>query len=472
MYEIRDTRYAERSKAYLEGVRSIHFIGIGGIGMSGLAKVLLEKGYLISGSDRKKNTLTEHLEKRGATIYQGHLSSHLAGANLVVTSSTIPSLNPEVQEAKRKKIPLISRGALLGELVNEKEGIVVVGTHGKTTTTSLICSLLHRGGKNPTMFIGGELNDIGGNSQLGKSEYVVAESDESDGSFLFLSPKISVLTSLEDDHLDYYGSEDKLLRAFIQFLRRLKPGGTLIINKDNPGLDKVLKGSSLAASQKLITYGINSPAHLLAENIKLEQFGSSYEVNYKGRSMGNINLPLPGKHNIYNSLASIGVGTTLGIKWNEIREALSLFKGIKRRFEVIGEKRGILVVDDYAHHPTEIKVTLKAAARLKRRTVAIFQPHRYTRTKMLLSKFAHSFERADILLLTSIYAAGENPLPGIDGKLLFEKVKEERRKQTYYFPTFKEIINFLRKESKEGDLILTIGAGDINKVGESFLSSV
>ncbi len=453
----------------LKGVRSIHFIGIGGIGMSGLAGVLLEKGYLISGSDKKKNTLTEHLEKRGATIYQGHLSSHLAGADLVVTSSIIPSLNPELQEAKRKKIPLISRGALLGELVNEKEGIVVAGTHGKTTTTSLICSLLHRGGKNPTMFIGGELNDIGGNSQLGKSEYVVAESDESDGSFLFLSPKISVLTSLEDDHLDYYGSEDKLLGAFIQFLKRLKPGGTLIIDKDDPGLNKVLKESSLAPSQKLITYGINSPAHLSAENIKLEQFGSSYEVNYKGRSMGNINLPLPGKHNIYNSLASIGVGITLGIKWNEIREALSLFKGIKRRFEVIGEKRGILVVDDYAHHPTEIKVTLKAVARLKRRIVAIFQPHRYTRTKMLLSKFAHSFERADILLLTSIYAAGENPLPGIDGKLLFEKVKKERRKQTYYLPTFEKIINFLRREAKEGDLILTLGAGDIDKVGKLFL---
>jgi len=290
----------------LKGARSIHFIGIGGIGMSGLAGVLLEKGYLISGSDKKKNTLTECLEKRGATIYQGHLSSHLAGADLVVTSSTIPPLNPEVQEAKRKKIPLISRGALLGELVNEKEGIVVAGTHGKTTTTSLICSVLHRGGKNPTMFIGGELNDIGGNSQLGKSEYVVAESDESDGSFLFLSPKISVLTSLEDDHLDYYGSEARLFGAFTQFLKRLKPGGTLIINKDDPGLDKVLKESSLAPSQKeltplpfplpygertkvrgkrkflynLITYGINSAAHLLADKIRLEQFSSSYEVNY------------------------------------------------------------------------------------------------------------------------------------------------------------------------------------------------
>ncbi len=482
----------------LKNVRSIYFIGIGGIGMSGLAKVLLEKGYLVSGSDKKKNALTERLEKEGATIYQGHLSSHLAGADLVVTSSIIRPDNPEVQEAKRKKIPLISRGVLLGELVNGKEGIVVAGTHGKTTTTSLICSVLHRGGRNPTMFIGGELNDIGGNSRLGKGEYVVAESDESDGSFLFLSPKISVLTSLEDDHLNYYGSETELLKAFIQFLERLKPGGTLIINKDDSRLDKVLKGSFLAPSQKeltsssfplpygerikvrgkrkslynLITYGIDSPAHLSADKIRLEEFGSSYEVNYRGRSMGNINLPLPGRYNIYNSLASIAVGLTLGIKWDKIKETLSLFQGVKRRFEVIGEKSGILVVDDYAHHPTEIKAALRVAARLKRRTVAIFQPHRYSRTKMLLFKFSGCFEEADILLLTSIYAAGEAPLPGIDGKLLFEKVKKLRRKPTYYFPTFREIINFLKRESKKGDLILTIGAGDINKVGKSFLSSV
>ena len=459
----------ENTDDILKRNKRCFLIGIGGAGMSAIALVLHGMGFMVSGSDIKESRYTNVLKNEGIKIIIGHSKKNIEGADIVVYSAAIPDNNMEMETARGKGIPILARSDILAWILNSRNGIAISGTHGKTTTTSLICSLLHRGGKNPTMFIGGELNDIGGNSQLGKSEYVVAESDESDGSFLFLSPKISVLTSLEDDHLDYYGSEARLFGAFIQFLKRLKPGGTLIINKDNPGLDKVLKGSSLAASQKLITYGINSAAHLLAENIKLEQFGSSYEVNYKGRSMGNINLPLPGKHNIYNSLASIGVGITLGIKWNEIKEALSLFKGTKRRFEVIGEKRGILVVDDYAHHPTEIRVTLKAAARLKRRTVAIFQPHRYTRTKMLLSKFAHSFERADILLLTSIYAAGEAPLPGIDGKLLFEKVKEKREKQTYYFPTFKEIINFLRKESKEGDLILTLGAGDINKVGKLFL---
>jgi len=453
----------------LEKVKSIHFIGIGGIGMSGLARVLLEKGCLISGSDQRKNIFTEQLEKMGAIIYQGHSASYLAQPDLVVVSSVISPRNPELQKAKKKKIPVISRGTLLAHLVNRKEAIIIAGTHGKTTTSSLVWSLLRQAGEDPTVFIGGKVNDFGSNGKLGNSKYVVAESDESDGSFLLLSPKISILTSLEDDHLDYYGSEDKLVEAFVQFTMRLKPGGTLIINRDDTRLNKMLKSVPLSSSQKLITYGINSPADLSASKIKLEQFRSFYEVNYRKKNMGSINLSLPGQYNIYNSLASIAVGLSLGIEWEKIKKSLSLFSGVKRRFELIGEKFGTLVLDDYAHHPTEIKVILEAAARLKRRIITIFQPHRYSRTKILLSKFATAFQRTDILLLTEIYPAGEDPIPGIEGKLVFEKVKEKRRKKTYYFSTFQEIIDFLKGECRKGDLILTLGAGNINELGRCFL---
>jgi len=453
----------------LEKVKSIHFIGIGGIGMSGLARVLLEKGCLISGSDQRKNIFTEQLEKMGAIIYQGHSASYLAQPDLVVVSSVISPRNPELQKAKKKKIPVISRGTLLAHLVNRKEAIIIAGTHGKTTTSSLVWSLLRQAGEDPTVFIGGKVNDLGSNGKLGNSKYVVAESDESDGSFLLLSPKISILTSLEDDHLDYYGSEDKLVEAFVQFTMRLKPGGTLIINRDDTRLNKMLKSVPLSSSQKLITYGINSPADLSASKIKLEQFRSFYEVNYRKKNMGSINLSLPGQYNIYNSLASIAVGLSLGIEWEKIKKSLSLFSGVKRRFELIGEKFGTLVLDDYAHHPTEIKVILEAAARLKRRIITIFQPHRYSRTKILLSKFATAFQRTDILLLTEIYPAGEDPIPGIEGKLVFEKVKEKRRKKTYYFSTFQEIIDFLKGECRKGDLILTLGAGNINELGRCFL---
>ena len=453
----------------LKGVKSIHFIGIGGIGMSGLAKVLLEKGYLISGSDQRKNIFTEQLEKMGATIYRGHSASYLTQPDLVVVSSIIPPCNPEFQKAKKKGIPVVLRGTLLAYLVNRKEAIIIAGTHGKTTTSSFVWSLLHQTGEDPTVFIGGEVDDFGNNSKLGNSKYVVVESDESDGSFLLLSPKISILTSLEDDHLDYYGSKNKLMQAFVQFAMKLKPGGTLIINKDDSCLNKVLTSISLSSSQKLITYGINSPADLSANNIKLDQFSSFYEVNYHKKNMGSINLSLPGKYNIYNSLAGIAVGLNLRIEWEKIRKAFFFFSGVKRRFELIGEKSGILVLDDYAHHPTEIKVTLEAAIRLKRRIITIFQPHRYSRTKILLSKFATAFQKTDILLLTEIYPAGEDPIPGIDGRLLFKKVKEKRKKETHYLSTFQEIINFLKRECCKGDLILTLGAGDINEVGRSFL---
>lgn len=439
--------------------------------MSGLAQVLLQMGYLISGSDKKKNNLTQKLQVKGATIYGGHDPSHLKGVDLLVFSSIIPANNPELLEAKRKKIPAISRGKLLGCLIRDKESIVVAGTHGKTTTTSLISSILHGAGKNPTMFIGGELNEIGSNSQLGGNRYVVVESDESDGSFLYLLPKICVLTSLEDDHLDYYGSQSKLIKAFIQFAHNLKPEGTLIVNKDDLWLKKALKRISLHYSQRLISYGIDSEADVAASKVRLEASASSYEVRYRGKEWVSITVPLPGLYNVYNSLAAITVSRSMGIGWDQIKMSLSSFEGVKRRFEPLGQTgSGALVIDDYAHHPTEIEEVLKAAKRIKPRIIVVFQPHRYSRTKLLLSKFARCFGDADILLLTKIYPAGESPIPGVNGRLLFDEVKGHRSKPTYYFSTPEQILHFLRKESGKNDLILTVGAGDVWEVGKRLLA--
>lgn len=438
--------------------------------MSGLAKVLLNMGHQISGSDVKLNPLTKDLAMRGADIHQGHHPSYVGKANLVVTSSAISSHNPELLEAKKKKIPVVPRGTLLAYLINKSEGIIVAGTHGKTTTTSLICSVLDEDDKDPTMFIGGEFNAIGGNSKLGKGEWVVAESDESDGSFLLIRPKISVLTNLEDDHLDYYGSRGKIRRAFLQFAQKLKPGGTLIVNKDDPNLRDLLAKVQLSSSQKIITFGTKSPVDLLAKQITLEGFSSFYTPIYRDKLLGKVRIPLPGEYNVYNSLGAIATALALDIPWKSTKKAILSFGGIKRRFECIGKtSSNILVVDDYAHHPTEIKAILKAARRLKRRVVAVFQPHRYSRTKILLIKFTHAFREADILLLTPIYPAGEAPIPGIDGKILFERVRETRGKDTYYFSSEEKILNFLEDRSKEGDLIITLGAGDIGRIGRKFL---
>lgn len=453
----------------LRGMKSIHFIGIGGVGMSGLAKVLLKMGYQISGSDVEPNPLTGNLESLGACVYQGHHPSHVGRANLVVTSSAISSYNPEVLEAKKKKIPVVTRGNLLAHLTNRSESIVVAGTHGKTTTTSLICSILDADNKDPTVFIGGELNDIGGNSKLGKGEWVVAESDESDGSFLLIHPKISILTNLEDDHLDYYGSTERIHEAFLQFAQQLKPGGALIVNKDDANL-RALLGKIELSSAKIITFGARSEADLLAERITLEGFSSRCSPTYRGRLLGAVRIPLPGEYNVYNSLGAIAAALALDIPWDTIKKGILSFGGIKRRFECIGKTpSNILVVNDYAHHPTEIKAILKAARRLRRRIVVVFQPHRYSRTKILLFKFAHAFREADILLLTPIYPAGEAPIPGIDGEALFERVRKARRGDTYYSSSEETILSFLEHESRQEDLVITLGAGDIGRIGREFL---
>ncbi len=455
----------------LKGINSIHFIGIGGIGMSGLAKVMFELGYQVSGSDIKENTLIDCLRKKGIKIYGKHNYRNIKDADLIVMSSAIPWDNPELREAKRREVPILSRGKLLSYLVNAGKGIVVAGTHGKTTTTSLIASLLLKAGKNPTVFIGGELSEIKGNSYLGTDRYVVVESDESDASFLLLHPKIAVLTNLEDDHLEYYGSQGKLNQAFKNFLSQLKPKGTLIANWDNERVRRISQAIGKSSSQNVIFYGLRQ-GEFCAERIKYYPFSSFFQVTYKAKILGEISLPLPGEHNIYNCLAAVSVGIRLDISWHKIKEALSSFQGLKRRFEVIGKARSVLIVDDYAHHPTEIKATLTVTQRMNRRIIAIFQPHRYTRTKLFLNKFSLAFQRADILILTQIYGAGEPPLPGVNGKLLFEITEKERKLPTYYFDTFEEIIDFLVKQVREKDLVITMGAGNIREVGEKLLAKL
>jgi len=445
----------------------LHFVGIGGIGMSGLARIFLQAGYTVSGSDIKETSITKKLRSQGAHIYNGHRANQIEGADMVVFSSAISAQNPEIKEAQARKVPLISRGKLVAQIANMKENIIVAGTHGKTTTTALIAELLLREGLDFTLLIGGILKKINSNSQLGIGRWMLVESDESDGSFLYFHPTIAIVTNIENDHLNYYYSLKDLLQAFTQFLKKVKPEGKVIVNIDDPRLRYILR--KIPKKKNVSTYGLCSKADISAFNINLEALKSSFEVRYKKNSLGRIEVPLPGMHNIYNCLAMIGVGITLGVSWEKIRKTFFYFKGVKRRLEKIGEVKDILIFDDYAHHPTEIKATLNEIKRLGKRVIVIFQPHRYTRTKLLWEEFTVAFDKVDLLLLTDIYPAGEVPLPGVDGKLFFEAVRKKRKSPTYYIPSKSKIIEFVKKEVKKKDIILTLGAGDINELSYQIL---
>ena len=436
--------------------------------MSALAEVLLSKGYQITGSDLRENELIHKLRTKGVKIYQGHSSDHIQKPEIIVVSSAVKTDNPELTEALRKEIPVISRGKLLSWLVNDTQSIIIAGTHGKTTTASFISHLLIKAEEDPTIFLGGELNEIKATGFLGRGKWTVVESDESDGSFLFLHPQLAVLTSLENDHLDYYGSEEKLREAFKQFIQNLKKGGTLIFNSDDVGLKKVSEQSFSLPS--FLTYGIDSVCDLRASDIKYRAFSSSFQITYRGKFLGRVTCPLPGRYNVYNCLASLLVSLTLGLNFHQLRDHLSSFQGIKRRFQKVGEVSSIMILDDYAHHPTEIRSVLQAAKLLKRRIIAVFQPHRYTRTKLLLPAFTRAFTDVDLLILTKIYPAGESPQPGISGQRLFEEIKSKKGNSVYFFPTQKEILDFLKKEVTEEDLLITLGAGDINSLGKKFLT--
>ncbi len=446
----------------------LHFIGIGGIGMSGLVKVLLKLGYTISGSDEKETSITQKLSQEGVTIYKGHKAKQIGNAEIIIFSSAINSHNPEIGEAKKRGISLISRGEFIAQIVNPKKNIVIAGTHGKTTTTALIAEMLLNDGKDPTIFIGGFLKKINSNSRWGKGEWTVIESDESDASFLHLRPNIAVITNVENDHLDFYHSSENILRAFIKFAHKIKAQGKGIINLDDPGSSYIFK--KVNKKGKFLSYGLNPKAEISAENIKLGILQSNFKIKYRKNVMGEVTIPLPGLYNIYNCLAAVGVGYILGIEWTKIKQTLSSFEGVKRRLEKIGYIGCVPVFDDYAHHPTEIKVTLKELKRLGRRVIAIFQPHRYTRTKFLLPQFLTAFEKADLLILTPIYPAGEKPVSGINGKIFFEALKKIRSSPTYYIPSKKSIVEFVKINLQENDLVVTIGAGDITQLSSQIIS--
>ncbi|MFZ7104953.1 MAG: UDP-N-acetylmuramate--L-alanine ligase [Peptococcaceae bacterium] len=439
----------------------IHFIGIGGAGMSGIAKVLLELGFKVSGSDLNVSETTKRLEESGALVFAGHKGENITeGVDTVVVSSAIPEDNPEVLKAQKLNIPVIQRAEMLGRLMKLQKGICIAGAHGKTTTTSMIALVLEKNNFDPTVIVGGELNDIGGNAKLGRGEYLVAEADESDGSFLKLWPWSTVITNIEDDHLDHYGSLDNIIKAFNKFIDLGDPAGFAVLCIDNPFVNKLADH----VPGKLITYGFTENAGYQAKNIIYSGLITRADIYYQGSLIGKLELNVPGKHNVSNALAAIAIGREFGIDFNDINEALANFRGVQRRFQLLGKVNGIQVVDDYAHHPTEIKVTLQAARNSHSgRIIAVFQPHRYTRTHFLAKEFAQSFSQADILILDEIYSAGEKPIPGVSTQLIVDRLAPGDK--AHYIKNRSELINYLLTIVEPGDMVLTLGAGNIWRVG-------
>ncbi|REJ35576.1 MAG: UDP-N-acetylmuramate--L-alanine ligase [Bacillota bacterium] len=447
--------------------QKVHFIGIGGAGMSGLARILLAQGVAVTGSDLSESAATERLRALGARIYIGHRAAHVEqeAPDTVVVSSAVPAVNPEVVAARERGIPIISRGELLARLFNGRFGIAVAGTHGKTTTTAMIALVLERAGLDPTIAVGGELREFGGNAKLGRGPHFVAEADESDRSFLHLRPRIAVVTNIEADHLENYGSTSEIVQAFRAFVGQVPADGLVVLGTDDRN------AASLAPLPcPWVSYGLRSPADYTAVEVQLNGMGSRAVVLERGEALGTLELAVPGVHNIANALAAIAVGRRLGLAFPVLAEALAAFRGAKRRFEVLGEERGVMVVDDYAHHPTEVRATLAAARQLGRRVVAVFQPHRYTRTQFLGRELAQSFGDADCVVLTDIYAALERPIPGVTIDRLYEAARAVAGDKVILVRDKDAIPGFLLGLTRPGDLVITLGAGDVRRVAEQFLA--
>lgn len=441
----------------------VHFIGIGGSGMSGLATVLLEQGYQVSGSDLQKGQSTARLKEMGAEIFIGHRDTNIENdLTTVVVSTAIKKDNPELEAARNKGIEVIRRGQLLAKLMSAKKGIAVAGAHGKTTTSSMISLVFEKCGLEPTIVVGGDLKEIGGNAKLGKGEYLVAEADESDGSFLLLDPYIEVITNIEDDHLDYYGSREAIKRAFAEFAQKVDDNGSIVACVDDENVRELIKG----CSKKVVTYALHTKADYTADNIRMKGLNSYADIYHHDDFLGTLELSVPGLHNITNALAAVAVGMLVGLKFDQIASVLQLFRGAHRRFQLLGEVEGIRVVDDYAHHPTELKATLNAARQTDaKRVIAAFQPHRYSRTQMLYKAFGEAFADADLIIIDEIYPAGEAPIEGVNAGLIVDAVRENVEKPVYYFDNGEKLAAFLNETAETGDIILTLGAGNIWKVG-------
>ena len=449
-------------------IEKIHFVGIGGIGMSGIAEVLLNLGYKVSGSDLRSSDTTERLVRLGAEVSIGHQAENLKNVDVVVISSAVHDDNPEVIEAKRLHVPVIPRAEMLAELMRMKYGIAIAGTHGKTTTTSMAASILGHAGIDPTIVIGGKLNAIGTNAQLGQGKFLLAEADESDGSFLVLSPTIAVVTNIDADHLDHYlGGIEEIKDTFVEFINKVPFYGLAVLCLDDKNIRAVLP----RVKKRYMTYGLSSQADIRATHVRHEGFLTSFVAHYKGYRLGEVSFPMPGPHNVLNAMACIAVALELDVPFSAIQEGFAKFGGVGRRFTVKGEPNGIMVVDDYGHHPAEIKATLAAARQgwPERRIIAAFQPHRYTRTHELFDEFVTAFYDADILILTDVYAAGEQPIEGATAERLASEVLRYGQKDVTYIANRELVPDHLAGIVKPGDIVITLGAGNIWQQGEALV---
>jgi len=442
----------------------IHFIGVGGAGMSGLASILLDLGHKISGSDILTSKITKRLADKGATIFTGHNKDNVEGADLIVVSSAIPESNSEIRGARDRKVTIIKRAEMLARLMENKCGIAIAGTHGKSTTASMISLLLEKSGFDPTVVVGGELNNFKNNAKLGKGHHIVVEADESDGSFLELNPHIAIVTNIEDDHLDHYENMANILKDFGKFIEKVPDNGQIILCRDCDNVKKLIK----QYSRRYVSYGIFSQADIMAKDIELNNLNSKSKIFRQGEKIGELYLKVAGYHNILNALAATAVALELGINFSEIAKILDTFQGVHRRMEIVASTdNNILIIDDYAHHPTEIKATLSSlkSSWQNRRIVAVFQPHRYSRTKLLAKKFGQAFFDADCVIINDIYSANESPISGISGETIFKEIKKTHHRQIKYLPFKDDILIYLYEMIKPGDIIITMGAGDIWTVG-------
>ncbi len=448
-------------------IKKIHFVGIGGSGMNGIAEVLINMGYKVSGSDIAETDTTRRLRSAGATVHIGHSKEHVKGAHCVVYSSAVKMDNPELAEARSLKIPIIPRAEMLAELMRMKYGIAVAGTHGKTTTTSMIASVFAVAGLDPTVVTGGRINHMGASAKLGSGDFLVAEADESDGSFLKLSPTIAVVTGIDREHMDHYRSMNEVRRSYLDFINKVPFYGCAVLCLDHPVLQKLLP----RIERRFSTYGLTAQADLHATGIEQRGIKTSFELRHGKESLGRITLNLPGVHNVYNALAAAGVAREVGIGFEKIKAGLEWFRGVERRFQVRGTEQGVMVVDDYGHHPVEIKAVLGAARRgfPERRIVVVFQPHRYSRTKDLYSEFLTCFNDADRLIVTEIYPAGEKPVEGVSGRSLYNGIRDHGHKDVTYMEDVAEVPRRLAREVREKDMVITLGAGNVWKAGEELL---
>ena len=449
-------------------LRRLHFVGAGGVGMSGLAEILLLSTPLeISGCDLQRSENTDRLTRLGARIAYGHDPSHVREADLVVTSSAVEDSNPEVVAARERGVPVIRRAEMLAEIMRLKQGVAIAGTHGKTTTTSLTGMVLTEAGFDPTIVVGGQVRILGTNARLGKGDFLVAEADEFDRSFLKLTPVVAVVTNVEEDHLDCYKDLEDILESFAIFANRVPFYGAVVACADDPGVRRILP----CITRRVITYGVSEEASLRAREIKLEASGTTFEVWEGSWLLGTVRLSLPGRHNVANALAAIAVGRELSIPFPTIARAVAQFTGVVRRFETKGERDGVLVVDDYAHHPTEIEATLAAARQVfpNRRLVALFQPHLYSRTRDFWQRFGKALVGCDLAIVTDVYPSRERPIPGISGEMIAKAARDAGQANLLYVPDRKRVIDEVERSLRSGDVLLTLGAGDVVRVGEEYL---